>query len=211
MVPIPISTAEALRKTHGNASKKLKNMTEEIATARKAVGNRYRKLANAAKDGRISREALYDVIRTLGEEVVQAYSIGNWFELVTNEDIHWDFIETVVPIEGRHTAWDLTVPDGNTFMTANQLIVFDTMMVHAPVQPKAVEDVKKMTLSNLLFGDKSRDELMVFPQHEAIMGIAHASEQDNKNKTVVFKTRKDAMQAYNDGKIDLGTRMKIGK
>jgi len=86
----------------------------------------------------------------------------------------------------------------------------DTMMVHVPVQSKAVDDVKKMTLSNLLFGDKSRDELMVFPQHEAIMGIAHASEQDSGGVVKKFKTRGEAMKAYHEGKIGLGTRVKIG-
>ncbi len=87
----------------------------------------------------------------------------------------------------------------------------DTMMVHVPVGQKAVDDVKKMTLSNVLFGDKSRDDLLVFPQHEAVMGLAHASEKDDKNKPKAFKSKADAMAAYNSGKIGLGTRVKIGK
>ena len=87
----------------------------------------------------------------------------------------------------------------------------DTMMVHVPVGNKAVDDVKKMTLSNLLFGDKSRDDLLVFPQHEAVMGLAHASAQDSRGKSKTFKTHADAMNAYNQGKIGLGTRVKIGR
>lgn len=87
----------------------------------------------------------------------------------------------------------------------------DTMMVHVPVGNAAVDDVKKMTLSNVLFGDKSRDDLLVFPQHEAVMGLAHASDQDDKNKPKTFKNSAEAMKAYNEGKIGLGTRVKIGK
>lgn len=87
----------------------------------------------------------------------------------------------------------------------------DTMMVHVPVGNKAVDEAKQMTLSNMLYGDKSRNDLLVFPQHEAIMGVAHASAADNKNTPVAFKNQGDAMKAYTSGQIDLGTRVKIGK
>ena len=36
-----------------------------------------------------------------------------------------------------------------------------------------------------------------------------ASAQDDHNTPKVFKTQADAMKAYNDGKIGLGTRVKI--
>jgi hypothetical protein len=85
----------------------------------------------------------------------------------------------------------------------------DTMMVHTPVTAKAVEEAKNMTLSNLLFSDRARSELLVFPNHEAIMGIAHASTMDEKNAPVEFKTVGDAVKAYNSGKIKLGTRVTI--
>ena len=87
----------------------------------------------------------------------------------------------------------------------------DTMMVHVPVGNKAVEEAKNMTLSNVLYGDKSRNDLLVFPQHEAIMGVAHAAEKDDRNKPRIFKNQGDAMKAYTEGKIGLGTRVKIGE
>ena len=87
----------------------------------------------------------------------------------------------------------------------------DTMMVHVPVGAKAVEEAKQMTLSNVLYGDKSRKDLLVFPQHEAIMGIAHAAEQDKRNTPVKFKTKGEARKAYLAGNIGLGTRVEIGK
>ncbi len=211
MVPMPLEIAKALRTIHGNASKPIKDASEEVAWQRRSIGNRYQKLTKAVKEGKISREALYDVIKHLGEDAVKSCAVGAWFELAMNPDILWDFISTVTPIEGRYTAWDLTVPDGNTFMTANQLIVFDTMMVHVPVGNKAVEEAKNMTLSNVLYGDKSRNDLLVFPQHEAIMGVAYASEKDDKNKPMSFTNQGDAMKAYKSGKIGLGTRVKIGK
>lgn len=209
-VPISKETAENLRKLHGNASKKSKNDSDEMLAAKRAIANRYQKLTKAIKEQRISRVALQDFIQHFGEGTLRECSPGDWFDLVTNEDILWDFIESVEHLPGKHTAWDLTVPDGNTFMTSNQLIVYDTMSVHVPVTPAAVEDAKGMTLSNLIFGDQSKNDLLVFPQHEAIMGVAHASAQDEKNKPKRFKTQAQAMQAYKDGKITLGTRVLIG-
>jgi DNA-directed RNA polymerase subunit beta' len=86
----------------------------------------------------------------------------------------------------------------------------DTLMLHAPVGREAVEEVKGMTLSNQLYSDKSKKDLLVFPQHEAVMGIAHAAQADDKNKPVKFKTQAEAKTAYQAGKIGLGTRVEIG-
>ncbi len=85
----------------------------------------------------------------------------------------------------------------------------DTMMVHVPVSAAAVEESKDLMLSNILFSDKSKGDLLVFPQHEAIMGINHAASLDDKNRPKVFKNKAAAMTAYNSGKIGLGTRIEI--
>jgi hypothetical protein len=85
------------------------------------------------------------------------------------------------------------------------------MMLHVPVSQKAVQETKDITLSNLLFGDKSKSDLLVFPQHEAIMGIHHATSVDDKNKVPKkFKTKAAAIAAYKRGEIKLGTRVTIG-
>jgi DNA-directed RNA polymerase subunit beta' len=85
----------------------------------------------------------------------------------------------------------------------------DTLMVHTPVSQKAIEEVKKMTLSNLLYGDKSKDDLLAVPRHEAMMGIAHASSADDREPTKVFANRADLMKDYAAGKIGMGTHIKI--
>jgi DNA-directed RNA polymerase subunit beta len=85
----------------------------------------------------------------------------------------------------------------------------DTMMLHVPASVGAVQDVKNMTMSNILYGDKNRSDLYAFPGHEAIMGVAHASNEDTKKAPKVFKTKADAAKAYNEGKIGIGTRVKI--
>jgi hypothetical protein len=86
----------------------------------------------------------------------------------------------------------------------------DALQIHTPVSAAAVTDAKAMTLSHILFSDKSKNALLVFPQMEAIMGVDHASTVDEGNKPVKFKTTAEAMKAYHEGKIKLGTRVTIG-
>jgi len=109
-----------------------------------------------------------------------------------------------VPVQGK----SLRV---NPFMERGQNLDYDgdTMQLHVPIGPKAVAEAQKLTLSNLLFADKNRDDLMIFPQHEAIMGVYMGS-QDASGAVHKFKTKADAMAAYKAGKIKLTTPVEIG-
>jgi DNA-directed RNA polymerase beta subunit/intein/homing endonuclease len=167
-------------------------------------------LCKAKRTSRVGRSTWEYLKKYFGEEILRNVGGDAWYENADNPNLVWDYVEEVVPLEGKHTAWDLTVPDGNTFVTASQLIVFDTMQVHVPIGAKAVEEAQNMTTSKLLFGDKSKSDLLVFPQHEAIMGINHASSADDKNTTSKrFKTKADAAEAYRQGKITMGTHMTV--
>jgi hypothetical protein len=85
----------------------------------------------------------------------------------------------------------------------------DTVQIHVPVQQKAVNDVKSMTLSNILFGDRTKSDLLVFPQHEAILGIYAASGAKGGDRHK-FKTKKAALTAFHSGEIDVNDTVQIG-
>lgn len=86
----------------------------------------------------------------------------------------------------------------------------DTLQVHAPVTNEGVSDVKRITLSNQLLSDQSRDKLMVIPQHEAIIGITHASKAVNNNERVQeFATREDLLAAYRKGEVSLNSPVRV--
>jgi len=85
----------------------------------------------------------------------------------------------------------------------------DTLTVHVPVMPGAVKDVKAMLLSNLLFGDKTKSDLLVFPQHEAIVGV-HLASNAKDGKKYRFKTKAEALAAYRRGEIALNAEIEIG-
>lgn len=86
----------------------------------------------------------------------------------------------------------------------------DALQLHLPATDKGVRDAQKMTLSNLLFSDKARNDLLVFPQHEAIIGIYQATMAKPTGKKKKFKSKADAWQAYRDGKLELGDEVLIG-
>jgi len=100
----------------------------------------------------------------------------------------------------------------NPFMEKGQNLDYDgdTMQLHVPVSAKAVNEARELTLSKLLFSDKSRDDLMIFPQHEAIIGSYLATAKGPKGAARKFKTKADAMAAYKRGEITLETPVTIG-
>ena len=109
-----------------------------------------------------------------------------------------------VPVKG----YSLRV---NPFMEAGQNLDYDgdTMQIHVPIGDAAVREAQNLTLSKLLFSDKNRDSLMVFPQHEAILGTYIATAKVDPGPAKVFKSKAEALEAYHRGKITMSTPIEI--
>lgn len=88
----------------------------------------------------------------------------------------------------------------------------DTFQIHVPVMPGAVQEVKAMTLSNLLFSDLAKDSLMVAPRMEAMLGVhlATAAQAAPNGQVHKYKTKADAMAAYKRGEITLSSKVEVG-
>ena len=110
-----------------------------------------------------------------------------------------------VPVEGK----SLRI---NPFIEQGQNLDYDgdAMQLHVPSSDKAVKEAQGMTLSNLLFSDRHRDALLVFPQHEAILGAYIATNKVEAGAVKKFKTTADAAKAYRTGQISANTAVKIG-
>lgn len=87
----------------------------------------------------------------------------------------------------------------------------DTMQIHVPVMPDAVQEAKGLTLSNMLLGDQYKAQTTVAPQHEAVAALYRATNVKAAGKTMRFKTKAEAMEAYNRGDITLSTPVEIGE
>lgn len=86
----------------------------------------------------------------------------------------------------------------------------DAMQIHAPVTRAGIEDVKKMTLSNLIFSDKRPGVLNIAPEMESVLGLHRATQAPSGQKKVHrFSTREEAMAAYHRGEIGLNDPVEI--
>lgn len=87
----------------------------------------------------------------------------------------------------------------------------DTLQIHAPIEAPAVEDAKKMLLSNLLLSDQQPNQLMVAPRMEAIMGItAAAAATPNAAKAPrVFDGEHAVLTAYRKGELRLDDPIRV--
>jgi DNA-directed RNA polymerase subunit beta len=85
----------------------------------------------------------------------------------------------------------------------------DAMQIHAPVTPAGVEDVKKMTLSNMIFADKRPGVLNVAPEMESLLGLHRATRAPTDKKTRHFASTQEAMAAYHRGEIALNDPIEI--
>ena len=86
----------------------------------------------------------------------------------------------------------------------------DTMQIHTPVTREAVREAKSFTLPNLIFADKSKGQMFVVPQHEAVFGAYKATMDAPSNKKVTtFKDREDALGAWRRGEIGIHDPVEI--
>jgi DNA-directed RNA polymerase beta' subunit len=86
----------------------------------------------------------------------------------------------------------------------------DALQIHLPATEEAVKDTKKMLLSNNIFGDRTREQILAYPKHEAIAGLARYSEnKQESNKSFKFKTVREAKEAYRRGDVSLVDNVEI--
>lgn len=85
----------------------------------------------------------------------------------------------------------------------------DAMQIHAPVTAAGVEDVKKMTLSHMIFADKRPGVLNIAPEMESLLGLHRATKAPSDKKTRHFASTEEAMAAYHRGEISLNDPIEV--
>lgn len=87
----------------------------------------------------------------------------------------------------------------------------DALQVHVPVTDGAVNDSKKMLLSNNVLGDRNKNTLLAYPKQEAMAGLFKATSSGSKITGGVkkFKTTRDALAAYRRGEVGAADNVEI--
>ena len=113
-----------------------------------------------------------------------------------------------VPVEGKTIKVNPFLEDG-----MNLDYDGDALQVHLPATDAGIKDANKMLLSNNLFGDRTREQLLAYPKMEAIAGIYKATEAmpEVKSKPKKFSTIKEAKSAYRNGSLKANEQVEILK
>lgn len=110
-----------------------------------------------------------------------------------------------VPVQGK----TLRVPATWAEKAQNLDFDGDAGSLHVPVMPQAVEEAKKMTLSNLVMANRDKS-LMVKPEMESVIGTYFATSAKETGKRVTrFDSIEDAENAYKRGTLQLGDKVEI--
>ena len=124
-----------------------------------------------------------------------------WLDLVNDEKITWIHVKKIQKNPNKITMYDITAPGPYTFMTAEGIIVQDTIGVHVPISQGAVDEAYRMLPSNNLFNPQNND-LMHLPQKEQIAGLymmTTPGKKTNKN----YSSLKEVMSDYYAKKLNL--------
>jgi len=110
------------------------------------------------------------------------------------------------PVEGKTIQVNPFMEDG-----MNLDYDGDALQVHVPVTEGAVNDSKKMLLSNNVLGDRNRNTILAYPKQEAMAGLFKATQSKASPGTTAkkFKTTRDALAAYRRGEVKTSDTVEI--
>lgn len=140
---------------------------------------------------------------------LEAESYVAWRKRFVDTDLDWAVVESVEYTGQKEDGYDLTVPGYETFMSADGVILSNTMSVHVPSSDAAVKDVRERLMPDkMLWSIKNRDKVVPVPKHEQILGISMGGNLPIKNK-LTYRSNEEAMEAINNGQIDLNDDITI--
>jgi hypothetical protein len=131
-------------------------------------------------------------------------AVAAWLHAVVGQrQITWAAVTAVHKTGIREDGYDLTVPGYDTFMSADGVILSNTMAIHAPALPEAVKDAREKLLpSKMLFAIRDRNETMAVPKHEQVLGMA-GSQLRPSGKVHRFNSEQEALEAVRAGTVRL--------
>lgn len=131
-----------------------------------------------------------------------------WKTIVIS-DVKWLPIVSIEKTGQQVTGYDLTVPDYETFMSTDGVILSNTMNVHVPATREAMDEtIQKLMPSREPFSAAKADSIVPLPKQEQIWGLYTANTGAAK-RVHTFKTEQEAMAAINKGIISPSDEVEI--
>lgn len=155
-------------------------------------------LSNAVERNYLSRETAMELLRQKGNEFTHRH-IKMFERMVFNHAVRWDAVESVEKTNQVETGYDLTVPGYETFLSADGLILSNTMAAFVPVTPSGIEDAKKLLPSKKLFS-LTNAEPMYKPSQDGLLGLYHMVHW-GEDKGKKFNTTSEVIHLLHEKKI----------
>lgn len=126
-----------------------------------------------------------------------------------NPDIIYVKIASVDYTLKKETGYDLTVPGYETFMSTNGIVLSNTINVHVPGLPEAVDDtINKLMPSKNIFQIRDLRNIEN-PIKQDFMISLFTSANTPAQKRYVFKTKEDALRAIKNGTVKLSDEVEF--
>lgn len=130
---------------------------------------------------------------------------------VDNESISWSKVISVEKTGQKEDGYDLTVPGYETFISADGVVLSNTVNVHVPSSDAAVKECyEKLMPSTTPFSNREADKIVPLPKQEQILGLYTAATSPTSDP-YVFDTEDDAVDAIRRGQIPLSADVEIRK
>lgn len=146
---------------------------------------------------RVSVEALQKLL----QPNLFSERLTRWFELVSNQEVGWDYVTSASPTGEVKTMYDITVPGTWTFTMSDGAVVWDTMSLYVPISEEAVTEARGMMPSNNLFNEAT-GQVTYAPTLESSLGLYRMTQVSGESKKR-FKTAGDAMKAVQAGTLKI--------
>lgn len=137
------------------------------------------------------------------------YKFTYFRDMDYNPDIIYVKIANVDYTLKKETGYDLTVPGYETFMSTNGIVLSNTINVHVPGLPEAVDDaINKLMPSKNIFQIRDLRNIEN-PIKQDFMISLFTSANAPAEKRYVFKTKEDALRAIKNGTVKLSDEVEF--
>ena len=181
-------------------SKEIIEKIYELLPTPKHKDEYYHPISKARKRLYIGKKTAQELFEKYKKEILELPTGKKWQEIIYTDTIFWDVIKSIEPVE-ETMGCDLTVPGSATFVTADQLIVYDTMQVHVPFSEEARQEAFNMLPSKNLWAIRTRD-LNYMPAQEAVTGL-YLLTKDGKKTNKKYNSYSDMVSDLKAGKINI--------
>ena len=151
------------------------------------------------------------IIKGMKKNELDELCVRNWIGIVSSPNLVWEPITSIEKVDRPDVTYDFSVEGSETFCIDGFYLTHNTFSLHVPLSDEAVKEAyEKMLPSRNLFSPASM-KVHYLPNMEHVQSLHAASTMDEQNPEVVFETKADMLKAFHEGKIGMGTRIKILK